>query len=366
MQALYALPDHEVVQDLIPAITQTHLGHFEALEHIRRYPGIVPVAIDPADGGRVLWADLGAHPFREWQYMYTIQTLAQDDAIAGAFTTDFDILADDTVLNDAAPPAGFIFHISRCGSTLLAKALARSDANVVINQGGPLQRGFWATITDDFSKPADPSPENLHMFRNLVLAMARRRADGQTRSFVKFISWNSLYMDFARAAFPDLPSVFLYRDPVEVIASVLKETTAALWAKGRVQAGFLTGGDHLATQDMTDTAYLAKCYAEYFRVALAAEQDGLKLINYLNINAESFDQIIGEGLRFTPDADELETMREQFRYHSKDDSDKTQFRADSAEKQDAMPDADKQMIAEECGALLEQLDRAPNNLFTAQ
>ncbi len=363
MQALYALPDHEVVTDLIPAVTETHLGHFEALEHIQHHRGIVPVAIDPANGGKVLWADLGDHPFREWQYMYTVQTLANDDAIAGAFTTDFDILADNAVVNDAAPPAGFIFHISRCGSTLLAKALARSDANVVINQGGPLQRGFWATITDNWAKPADPSPENLAMFRNLVLAMARRRADGQERSFIKFISWNSLYMEFARAAFPGLPSLFLYRDPVEVIASVFKETTAALWAKGRVQAGFLTGGDHMATRDMSDAAYLSKCFAEYFRVALSAEQDGLKHINYLNINAENFPKIIGEGLHFTPDAAELALMAEQFQYHSKDDSDKTQFRPDGAEKRAAMPDADKQMIAEECGSLVAQLDAAPNNLF---
>ena len=362
MKALYALPDHEVVMDLLPRIVDTHLSADAAVERIRTVNGLVPVAIDPADGGKVLWADIGDHLFREWQFMYTVQHLAQTGAIGEAFTTDFSILLDDRILADPISPSGFIFHVSRCGSTLTAKALARSPRHVVINQGGPLQRGFWATITKDWEQGAAPTPENLHAFRNLVLAMTRRRRPDQLYSFVKFISWNTLYLDFINKAFPDVPAVFLYRNAVEVIASVLRETTAILWAKGRRQAGFLTGLDWRETIEMSDVRYLAICFAEYFRLALNSG-DKVTHINYTDISPETFPVILRKGLRFEPGEGEFELMVEQFRFHSKDDSDKAVFTSDSAEKQSEISDADKRLIAQECDALMEKLNRSPDNLF---
>lgn len=366
MKALYALPDHEVVMELIPRIADTHLDADAAVERIRAVNGLVPVAIDPetesGGQGKVLWADIGDHLFQEWQFMYTVQSLAQKGAIGEAFTTDFSILQDDRILADPISPSGLIFHVSRCGSTLTAKALARSPRHVVLNQPGPLQRGFWATITRDWTQEAAPSPGNLKAFRNLVLAMARRRRPDQRYSFVKFISWNTLYLDFISKAFPEVPAVFLYRNAVEVIASVLRETTAILWAKGRRQAGFLTGLDWRETVDMDTVKYLAICFAEYFRVALNAG-GRVSHVNYTRISPETFPVILRKGLRFEPGDGEFELMVEQFRYHSKDDSDKVAFTSDSADKRASISDADKALIDRECRALMEKLDRSPDNLF---
>lgn len=367
MSALYALPDHEVVAELIPGIAQNHLRNDDAVARIRTTKGIVPVAIDPdsesGGAGKVLWADIGEHPFREWQFLYTIQSLARSGAIGEAFTTDFSILRDERILADPIPPSGFLFHISRCGSTLTAKALARSPRHVVINQGGPLQRGFWATITADWTREAEPSAENLRAFRNLVLAMTRRRQAGQDRSFVKFISWNTLYMDFVLKAFPGMPALFLYRDPVEVIASVLRETTAVLWAKDKRQAGFLTGLDWRKAAAMDDVPYLARCFARYLELAEEAPA-GLGLVNYKDISPENFPAMMKQGLHFDPGEDELALMLEQFRFHSKDDSDQQQFRADGAEKRASMAESDKRAIEAECAALVERLDRSAANLFS--
>ncbi len=367
MTALYALPDHEVVAELIPGIGNTCLSADEAVERIRAVPGMVPVAIDPESEsggkGKVLWADIGDHPFREWQFMYTVQALSQAGQIGENFVTDFDILLDDRILADPIEPEGFMFHISRCGSTLSAKALARSPRHVVINQGGPLQRGFWATITKDWTKEAEASEENLHAFRNLVLAMTRRRRPEQCRAFVKFISWNTLYMDFAMQAFPQVPALFLYRNPVEVIASVLRETSAILWAKGRRQAGFLTGGDWQATAEMGNVEYLSLCFRRYLELALETASPRVSHVNYTQINPANFPAMLSRGLDFDPGEEELALMLEQFQFHSKDDSDKQQFKADSAEKRASMPDEDKALVAEICGDLVARLDRSPANLF---
>ncbi|MFQ5348062.1 MAG: hypothetical protein ACE5ED_09505, partial [Rhodothalassiaceae bacterium] len=217
-EAIFALPDHQVVSDLLPDIGRRRLGVAEARRRIAANPGLVPLAIDPAGAGTILWGDLGRHPFREWQFLYTVKHLAERGEIGERLATGMEILDDEALFADSVPPSGFILHISRCGSTLLAKALARPAGNMMISQGGPLQRGFWAHITDDWRRPATAEAATLRRLRTLILAMTRRRRGDERRAFVKFISWNSLYIDLIAAAFPDVPSLFLYRDPVEVIA----------------------------------------------------------------------------------------------------------------------------------------------------
>ncbi len=365
MTAIYALPDHEVVADLLPELRSRQLDEAAALARIQASPGVVPVAIDH-QAGQVYWADLGDHPFREWQFLFTVEKLARENAIADAFTSPIALLADRRIAEPGLAPQGFIFHVSRCGSTLLGKAIARLDENVVINQGGPLQRGFWAVATDDWRRPLQPSAENLEMFRNLVLAMTRPRAPGQRRAFVKFISWNALYIDFVMRAFPGVPCLFLYRDPVEVIASVFKETTAALVAKGSLEADFLADCAVGNSAAMSDVEYLAHCYAHYFRTALALDKPGLHHLNYTAIKRENLATILSQGLAYVPEGADLDAMAEQFRFHSKDDSDKQAFRADSAEKQAALtPDARRQ-VEEICGDLVEKLDKSSINLFAAE
>ena len=365
MTALFALPDHEVVGALLPGIEDRHLDRAEALRAIQDNPGVVPVAIDPYGKGRILWADLGDYPLREWQFIYTIKHLAEADAIGMTFTSDFDILDDDAIGSDGIYPTGFIFHVSRCGSTLVAKAVARSEHNIVINQGGPLQRGFWSQLTDDWRHDLEATPENLARFRRLVLAMCRKRRDDQTTSFVKFISWNVLCLDFISKAFPNVPSVFLYRDPVEVIASVMKETTAALVSKGGRQAAFLVGDRAANTATMTDIEYLARCYANYFKTALSAVHHGIHLVNYTDITPSTFPAILGRGLAAEIPEDEMSIMLEQFRFHSKDDEDATEFQPDVDRKIASISEDDTRMINKLCEKLLRELDESSGNLFVS-
>jgi hypothetical protein len=292
-----------------------------------------------------------------------VKHLAEAEVIREAFHTDIKILTDDRVINQGIKPSGFVFHISRCGSTLVAKALARSPSHVVITQGGPLQRGLWAYLTDDWRKPIRSSPEALKMFRNLVLAMTRPRRPEQRTAFVKFISWNILYADFIAAAYPDVPALFLYRDPVEVIASVMNETTAVLHAKGTREAAFLTGTSIDSTEGMRDAEYLAKCYARYFEVVLDSSTPQLSYLNYSDLRAERFPEILSRGLSFGADASVLELMKKQFQFHSKDDGDKEKFKEDSEEKRMLISVKDRKMIRCLCGESLASLGQSRKNVF---
>jgi len=365
LNELYALPDHEVVQRLVPGIENKILGIDAACRRIGECSGVVPLAIDPAGDGHIYFADIGDYPFRQWQYIFTLQHLAGEGRLQQPFSAPLAVLdqIDETI---GLAPSGFIFHVSRCGSTLIGKALGRSRRNIVINQGAPLQRGFWAAITDDFRQPASPTQQNLSRFRCLIGLMTRPRWPGAEAAFIKLISWNSLYLDFIRAACPAVPKLFLYRQPVEVIASVLQGTTAVLEARGHRQAAFLAGQPSAAVERMDSVTYLAACYANYFKTMLDGTGQDLSFVNYKHIGPDTYGYILKYALNLMPDRADYNEMLKQFQYHSKDDSDKIAFRDDSEKKRSGIPASDRVVIDRACDALMSRLEKASQNLFDRQ
>lgn len=365
MTKLYALPDHEVMENLLPGIGARQLPLEQAITRLRSQPGLTPVAINPEGSGSVYFADIGDAPLLEWKHIYTIERLARENAIREMFSTDLAILEQQHLVSDGISPQGLIFHVSRCGSTLFTKALANSPRNLTINQGGPLQEGFWAAITQNWQHAPETSPRNIRMLRNLVLLMTRKRRPEYQRSFVKFISWNVIYLDLIHKAFPDAAIVYLYRNPLEVIATVMQETTAVLRAKGQPRSQSLTGLLPGVTERMSDAEYLAHCFAYYFAIVqqLAASCD-LHLVNYEQTRDPAyFKDILSRGLFLQPDAEELELMLQQFHYYSKDDSKRTIYAGEPEDLLDILSEDDQQAIVSICGAKLADLNGSGWNLF---
>lgn len=311
----------------------------------------------------MFWADMGRHPLRESKHLYSFKRLVDQGRIGETFTSDLSLLDDESLFCNGLLPAGLIFHISRCGSTLTAKALARPDGNVMISQGGPLQRGFWAHLTDDWRHPATAEPRTLTRLRSLIFALTRPRIGTERRAFVKFISWNILYLDIITRAFPGIPALFLYRNPAEVIATIKTETTAALLARGTRQAAFLTGHAAADTQTMDDTTYLTNCYANYLDKVLYSHAS-IACVNYRDLDADSFARIVNLGLDYAADEHELALMREQFVYDSKDDAHIPRSYTPAQEAPlTLLAPQERELIDRKCGHLMAGLDRSPRNLF---
>ena len=366
---LYALPDHQVMETLLPGIQERHLPVDQARSELADHPGLVPIAIHPGDHEDterlIYFADIGDTPFLEWKYIYTIQGLAEEKRIRRFFSTDLALLDQELPVNDGLDPDGLIFHVSRCGSTLFCKALAQLPANLIINQGGPIQAGFWAALTDHYRKKLEPNELNLQRFRRLVRLMTRRRRAEYQRCFIKFISWNTIYADFIRAAFPDSPALYLYRDPGEVIAIVLQETTAALQARGTPLADVITGLPGAKTRDMGDVEFLAQCYASYFKlVAERAEELRLSPVNYRQLRQrELLFEILERGLDWRPERAELEAMCAQFDFYSKDDSNRTRYEGESEALYNTLGAGGPELVDNIAGHWARTLDRLPRNLF---
>lgn len=122
-------------------------------------------------------------------------------------------LAALTAGRPAVPPAGFVFHISRCGSTLISRMLAAQPRHLVLSEAPPLDAVVRATEAGELSEA-----EGVPALRAMLHLLGLPRF-GEERLFVKWDSWSIRSFPLIRKAFPEVPWIFVYRDPVEVLVS---------------------------------------------------------------------------------------------------------------------------------------------------
>jgi hypothetical protein len=109
--------------------------------------------------------------------------------------------------------AGLIFHMTHCGSTLVAQMLASLPANVVLSEPRPID---W--ILRAPTQLAGVSEDQLvQWLRVMVGALGRRRHPPERDLFIKFDGWHVTALPLLRRAFPQAPWAFIYREPVEVL-----------------------------------------------------------------------------------------------------------------------------------------------------
>lgn len=184
--------------------------------HDRRF---VPLQISPDLTGSmeplVHWIDVGTEAFREPFLHETTQRHLKSPF--NKLIRPVTRLAElpGAVAND--PPvelAGIIFHVSRCGSTLLSQMLGTDEQNLVLAEPEPLDQLFRVGNAR--------GGHDISQIRALIHALARQRNEPPWRCVLKLDSWHAMYAQVLRAAFPDVPWVLLYRDPSEVYASNLQ------------------------------------------------------------------------------------------------------------------------------------------------
>ncbi len=109
-------------------------------------------------------------------------------------------------------PVQFIFHTSRCGSTLISQLLACQKSNLLISEPSSLNQLLGVSL--DIGRK-----RRISLLRRLVKAYSDVRLPEEKKLIFKCTSWNVLDLDLITEAFPNAPWVFLHRDPLSVIAS---------------------------------------------------------------------------------------------------------------------------------------------------
>jgi len=105
------------------------------------------------------------------------------------------------------PPSAFIFHMSRCGSTLASRMLSAVERFHVVSEPGCISDALSLESIDERAREV-----LVHELINALVPEAKA-------CFFKLTSWNLFHLALFRKLYPHTPWLFIYRDPVEVLAS---------------------------------------------------------------------------------------------------------------------------------------------------
>lgn len=111
---------------------------------------------------------------------------------------------------DAPSPDGLVFHMSRCGSTLVGQMLGAEPDHIVVCE---------PPVLDSMIQLAGYGQVPPRMIRAMAGALTRDRGEGVRHRFLKLDAWHAFVLPLLRGLWPEVPWVFLYRDPVEVLVS---------------------------------------------------------------------------------------------------------------------------------------------------
>ncbi len=101
-------------------------------------------------------------------------------------------------------PTGFIFHMSRCGSTLVSQMLAASSENIVLSEAAPIDDILRAHFRD----PGVTEEQQVQWLQWLVGVLSWRRFPAEKNVFIKFDCWHVMFLPLIQRAFPDVPWIF--------------------------------------------------------------------------------------------------------------------------------------------------------------
>lgn len=265
-----------------------------------RLDGWIPARLH-VDGEvpRVDWCHLGDRRFTDPFFDETLERrLRHPFALLFRHQTSLETLVARQAARPGLPVKGLVFHMSRCGSTLLAQLLASLPRHIVLSEASPVDVVLrlhlrLRHVTDE---------QRIEWLRAVVAALGQRRHLEEDGVFLKLDAWHVLELPLLQRAFPGVPWLFLYRDPVEVMASHQKHRGAHMLpgvlepARVGLESGQLS--------ELSLEEYGARVLARLCDAGLRAyrERKGpARLLNYRQLQDSAVSQLVDLfGLQPTP------------------------------------------------------------------
>lgn len=222
------------------------------------------------------WCWVGTRRFTQPFFDHTIDNcLRLPFSLLFRPQTPIESLGERHALAPGLQPRGFIFHMSRCGSTLVSQTLAALPGSVVLSEAGPIDSVLRARFRDASLSEATRSD----WLRWVVSALGQRRSGDETDLFVKFDTWSALDLPLISRAYPGVPWIFLYRNPVEVLVSQMAHRGAHM-VPGAIEPE-LFGMTMAEAFELQPEEYCARVLALACEAALRQHQScGGLMINY--------------------------------------------------------------------------------------
>jgi hypothetical protein len=212
----------------------------------------------------------------------------------------------------AVKPAVIIFHISRCGSTLATQAFATS-ANLIVLSEVPFFDNIlqWPLHNADFAGQYD----TIGLFEASLRFYGRKRHPGEENVIIKTDCWHIFFYAIFRRLFPDVPFILMYRNPPEVLRSLMKVPGMQVVPQLVAPEIFgLPGMPEVYNPSCYTATILEKMFGKF--IFVARNDANTVLVNYNEGPVAAIKKIaLAAGLSIGDE--EFSRMKERAHYHSK-------------------------------------------------
>lgn len=303
----------------------------------------LPVDAVVVDGHPGLWwmemVDVSlSEPF----FQQTVDRAKTDGTQRGELFTEFDALLQLEQELDSVLPTGFIFHSSRCGSTLVANACRAINNSIVLSEAYAIDK----LIARFFTDAADNVKASLYsvFLRSVVHALAQRRRGNEEHLFIKFACTSFAQLKRIQRIWPHVPWLFLYRDPVETIVSNVNDPPTWLLDDDWRVLTSITGATPDEVAAMTLEERCARSIGSFYSHACDLANDQSLLLNYNQLSVPVISNVL-KFFKVSPSAQELEAIVRASGVYAKEISGTRPFVADTSAKQKLASDLIREMAA---------------------
>jgi hypothetical protein len=276
------------------------------------FQGWLPVDAVVVEGQPgLLWMNMDGVDLAEPFFQQTVDRVRSEHFAGEERFTELDTLVQLEKTFDSVPPSGFIFHSSRCGSTLVANACRAIEGSIVLSEPPAVDKLIARFITD----ADDRTKEMLYsiFLRATVAALGQRRTGRERHLFIKFACCSVSQIERIRRIWPNVPWVFLYRNPIETIVSNMQNLPSWLQDEDHRVLASIVSASAAEVAAMTREELCARAIAAFYTTAHRVANDRALLLNYDQLSPAN----VLEFFAVVPTAAEMEIIARQSQNYSK-------------------------------------------------
>jgi hypothetical protein len=297
-----------------------------------RFRPVQIVSLPRTEEVRVVWRDFYDLPMTDPFFHAAQDTVAAMPQRAGIFQTDLEVVERIANQPDTLPFSGAIFHMARTGSTLVHRLFSKTGRVMSLSE--------VPMVNNALARAARlPEAQRDTVLRSVVRAYGRARRPSEQHLVIKMQdAMPSKQLPVFRAAFPDTPWIFIYRDPVEVMVSLLRKPSGTIqqWFRNRAASARNLDMPALANGAMWPEEYVARTLRRFCESAVetanATPSGQFLAVSYKRL-PDAVWETIGPHFGITFSEKDRDVMRAAARYSAKA-TDAVEFKPDGDAKLD--------------------------------
>ena len=310
------------------------------IESLRGFLPIDTAIVDERPG--LWWLDMHDVTLSEPFFQQTVERFRLEYPERQSRFTEFYLLPQVESSFESIRPSGFIFHSSRCGSTLLANAGRSVGSSIVISEANAIDQLVTRFITDSEQRDVKRAIYSA-LLRAVMSAFGQRLSGSEQHLVVKYSCCSTSQLAQIVRIWPNVPWVFVYRDPVETIVSNLKTMPAWLLDEDRRVLSSIIDEPISAIEAMDETELCARTVGSFYATASQLANRDCMLLNYEQLSSTTLLNVL-KFFGISPSTEEADEIGAVARSYSKDTNGRP-FENDTLKKRSQASDRVREMAA---------------------